>query len=162
VLLYDLSFAKQKKFKDATDAGTKEVGYTMFSLGWKINADHALVAAQETLEGGFRTPYATLHAWNGWADRFLTTPANGLKDQFIQYKAKRGPWTYELAHHTYKAETNGAAYGKELDLVVEYKATAWLKVMAKAADYKADSATPTLGTPNKDLRKFWLQTSMNF
>jgi hypothetical protein len=162
VLLYDISVAKQKKYKDATDTGTKEVGYTMFSLGWKINADHSLSVAQETLEGGFRTPYATLHAWNGWADRFLATPVNGLKDQFISYKAKRGPWNYELKHHTYKAETNGAAYGRELDLVVEYKVNAWLKLMAKAADYKADAATPTIGTGNKDLRKFWLQTTINF
>ncbi len=162
VLLYDVSFARQKRFKDATDAGTKEVGYRMFSLGWKINADHSLGVAQETLEGGFKTPYATLHAWNGWADRFLTTPANGLKDQFIQYKAKRGPWSYELTHHAYRADTGGAAYGRELDLVVEYKATAWLKLLVKAADYKADAETPVIGTANKDLRKLWIQTSVSF
>ncbi|MBU6411431.1 MAG: alginate export family protein, partial [Verrucomicrobia bacterium] len=30
----------------------------------------------------FRTPLATLHAFNGWDDVFLTTPANGLRDMY--------------------------------------------------------------------------------
>jgi hypothetical protein len=42
----------------------------------------------EVLEGngtiGFATPLATLHAFNGWADMFLTTPANGLKDFYLK------------------------------------------------------------------------------
>ncbi len=33
---------------------------------------------------GFATPLATLHIFNGWADLFLTTPANGLKDLYFQ------------------------------------------------------------------------------
>ncbi len=45
---------------------------------------------------------------------------------------------------------------------MEYQASAWLKVMVKGASYKADDATPTLGTPNKDLKKLWIQTSMSF
>ncbi|MEI8045213.1 MAG: hypothetical protein WCL11_27625, partial [Verrucomicrobiota bacterium] len=42
----------------------------------------------EVLEGngtiGFATPLATLHAFNGWADMFLSTPANGLKDFYLK------------------------------------------------------------------------------
>ena len=38
----------------------------------------------ERLEGNgtvaLQTPLATLHAFNGWADKFLSTPANGLRD----------------------------------------------------------------------------------
>src|SRR5690606_21190079 len=30
----------------------------------------------------FQTPLATLHAFNGWADLFLTTPASGLRDYY--------------------------------------------------------------------------------
>ena len=28
----------------------------------------------------FKTPLATLHKFQGWADKFLGTPANGVKD----------------------------------------------------------------------------------
>jgi len=31
---------------------------------------------------GFATPLATLHQFEGWADKFLTTPANGIKDLY--------------------------------------------------------------------------------
>jgi hypothetical protein len=27
---------------------------------------------------GFSTPLATLHKFQGWVDKFLTTPANGI------------------------------------------------------------------------------------
>ena len=41
-------------------------------------------AAYESLEGngarGFSTPLATLHAFQGWADVFLNTPADGVDD----------------------------------------------------------------------------------
>ena len=29
-----------------------------------------------------QTPLATLHAFNGWADKFLVTPVNGLEDRY--------------------------------------------------------------------------------
>ena len=32
---------------------------------------------------GFKTPYATLHKFQGWADKFLTTPGDGIEDLYI-------------------------------------------------------------------------------
>ena len=31
---------------------------------------------------GFTTPLATLHKFQGWADKFLTTPPNGIEDLY--------------------------------------------------------------------------------
>lgn len=161
-LFYDVSAVRQRKFKNATDAGTKEVEYRFFGLGFRFTKDFSLMAAQETLEGGFKTPYATLHAWNGWADRFLATPANGLVDNYLQFKGKAKAFTFEATAHAFKAETNGAKYGTEVNASVEYKFRPWLSFLAKAANYKADAETPTIGTANKDLKKFWLQTALKF
>ena len=162
-LFYDVSGSRQKKFKDATDAGTKEVDYRFFGVGFRFTKDYSLMAVRETLEGRFKTPYATLHAWNGWADRFLATPANGLVDSYVQFKGKAKAFTFEATAHAYKAETNGAKYGTELNASVEYKARPWLSFLVKAANYSADSGTPLIGTSvNKDLKKFWLQTAMKF
>ena len=33
--------------------------------------------------GSFITPLATAHAFQGWADRFLTTPLDGIKDAYF-------------------------------------------------------------------------------
>ena len=31
----------------------------------------------------FQTPLATKHAFQGWADQFLTTPADGIEDAYL-------------------------------------------------------------------------------
>lgn len=161
-VLYDLSFVNQKKYKDATDSGTMEAKYSYLGLGFKFTQDHSLMLASEKLEGGFKTPYATLHAWNGWADRFLTTPAKGLVDRYGQYRGKAGAWSFEAAYHVFSAEQDGGAYGKETDLLAGFKARPWLSLLVKAADYRADAETPIIGTANKNLKKFWLQTLLTF
>ncbi len=161
-VIYDASFASQKKYKDATDSGTLEAKYRFLGLGYRLAKDHSVMVVEERLEGGFKTPYATLHAWNGWADRFLTTPAKGLVDRFGRFNGKHGAWTFEASYHAFSADQGGAAYGKETDLLVGYKARPWLALMVKAADYRADAETPTLGTANKNLKKFWLQTWLTF
>ena len=51
------------------------------------SASTALGAGYEVLEGdgvkGFTTPLATLHKFDGWADKFLTTPPNGLERRYV-------------------------------------------------------------------------------
>jgi hypothetical protein len=37
---------------------------------------------------GFSTPLATIHAFDGWADMFLTTPANGLDNFYVKTSYK--------------------------------------------------------------------------
>jgi hypothetical protein len=64
----------------------------------------------------FRTPLATLHAFNGWADKFLTTPAAGLDDFFVGLKGPLGPWTWNVVYHDFDAESGGSSYGDEFDV----------------------------------------------
>ena len=51
----------------------------------------------EVMEGngvrGFSTPLATLHKFDGWADKFLTTPPNGLERRYVTlgYTRKGSP-----------------------------------------------------------------------
>jgi hypothetical protein len=161
-ILYDVSYANQRRTKGATANGTLEVKYAYLGVGYAIGKDHSVSVAQEKLEGGFKTPYATLHAWNGWADRFLTTPGSGLTDSFLQYKKRWATWGVEASYHSYKGGVNDAKYGKELNLSADYKVASWLTVLGKIANYSADAETATIGAANKDLKKFWLQTMMKF
>ena len=161
-LRIEASYAVQRPFREATAATTPEAGYRLAGLGWAITPSHTVMLEQEELEPGFRTPYATLHAWNGWADRFLTTPAAGLRDRFLRYRGKAGAWSVEAALHGFHAQAEGAAYGREADLSVAWQARTWLQLLVKGAGYRADAATPTLGTPNRDLKKLWLQATLQF
>ena len=161
-VLYEASYASQRRFRDATAAGTLDASYRLAGLGYAFTPSHSLMVVQEELEPGFKTPYATLHAWNGWADRFLSTPTGGLRDRFARYRGRAGAWSLEAAYHAFNAQSDGTAFGHEADLSVEYQAASWAKVMIKGARYLADPATPALGGPNRDLTKFWVQTALHF
>ncbi|HEX5776366.1 MAG TPA: alginate export family protein [Caulobacteraceae bacterium] len=104
-----------------------------------------LKAAYEQFEGdgvrGFATPLATLHAFQGWADAFLTTPADGLEDRNATLSFKPGSAgplkTLELTarYHDFETERTGAPLGEELDLLVSAALTKNLTALVKYADY---------------------------
>jgi len=70
---------------------------------------------------GFSTPLATLHKFQGFADVFLTTPANGIEDFYgtLQYNLKSGPfgmgYSFFATYHDFKSENGGADLGEEFD-----------------------------------------------
>lgn len=70
---------------------------------------------------GFATPLATLHKFQGFADVFLTTPANGIEDLYgtLQFDWKKGPFGLGLnffaTYHDFKAENGGVDLGEEID-----------------------------------------------
>lgn len=125
---------------------------------------HTLTVAREVLGADrkgrlwpFQTPLSSLHKFNGWADVFLTTPANGLRDTALSLTGKVPAVqrvTYAVAHHWFGADIGGTHYGKEIDasLGVTWHRVAWL---AKFADYRAQG----FGT---DTRKIWLQAEFVF
>ncbi len=104
---------------------------------------------------GFSTPLATLHAFNGWADVFLATPADGLKDVYgsLGYKKKHvGPFSlvnFTAAYHDFSAEATDADYGSEVDLLAVGKINRFT-VLAKAVFYNTDGFAT-------EREKFWLQ-----
>ena len=92
---------------------------------------------------GFATPLATLHAFQGWADKFLATPAAGIEDRYVRFNypfGKRGAFTTIAAtavYHDYTADVGGAQFGDELNLQLVAR-TERMALTAKYADYRAD------------------------
>ncbi|MGA4643616.1 alginate export family protein [Limisphaera sp. 4302-co] len=121
-----------------------------------------LGAAWETLgsDNGVpvRTPLATLHGWNGWADVFLNTPAAGLRDLqgFVQV-ALPGEVPVRLVYHKFDAEDGGADYGQELDLLASKRFGRHWILLAKYAWYDG-SDRPYDFT----IHKVWAQVEFNF
>ena len=83
-------------------------------------------AGLEVLEGdgvkGFTTPLATLHKFQGWTDKFLATPPQGIEDRYVNagvtYKGLGALESLSLLgfFHDYRAERVSADYGTELNL----------------------------------------------
>lgn len=102
-----------------------------------------------------KTPLGTNHAFNGWADQFLTAPPEGLRDL---YAALYFTWLgvkADIVYHDFRADTGGANFGSEIDLSLTKKFTDNYILQAKYADYNADEF-------KTDVKKFWLQFTVNF
>jgi hypothetical protein len=109
---------------------------------------------------GFATPLATLHAFQGWADKFLATPAAGIADSYVRLNfpfGKRGRFTSVAAvavFHDYDADYGTAHFGEELNLQLVAR-TERMALTAKYADYRADELFT-------DTEKFWVSVDYAF
>jgi hypothetical protein len=109
---------------------------------------------------GFATPLATLHAFNGWTDVFLTTPADGIEDLYAMadYAVKTvAPFDLlkvGVVYHDFSAENTNMDYGSEFG-VVGVAAIDQFTLIAKYAAYDTDGFAT-------DRNKFWLQLEFGF
>lgn len=162
-LAYALSFAQQTDYADNPldfDLGYQFAELTatfrQFSLGYGL----------EILEGdgvkGFSTPLATLHKFNGWADKFLATPPNGLEDRYVtagaNFKAVGMFDALGLAvqFHEYEGERIGLDYGDELNVSLSAK-VGKATLMLKLADFQ-EGALPAA----RDTQKVWGQVEFTW
>jgi hypothetical protein len=127
-LSYAVSYARQRD--DADNPLAFELDYYLAELTGAYRA-YSLGAGVEILEGdgvkGFTTPLATLHKFQGWADKFLATPANGVEDRYVNagltFKGA-GPVDTLAAlasYHDYRAERLSMDYGTEINAQLQAK-----------------------------------------
>lgn len=157
-LAYALSYAKQSEWADNPLTFDLDYKFAEGSVTWK---QFTLGAGAEIMEGngvkGFTTPLATLHKFNGWADKFLTTPPNGLEDRYVNLGVTlKGVGSLDTlsmvtAYHDYQAEHIDANYGSErnVSLAAKYKRT---NFMLKFADYSQGVLASA-----RDTQKWWGQ-----
>ncbi len=122
--------------------GTAGVGYEV------LGSDNGILA------GSFLTPLATGHAWNGWADQFLGTPAAGLEDIFVFAKAPFPCGAVgKVFYHWFSADSGSMDYGEEIDAVISKALNGNVSVLVKVAHFDgADGMS--------DVTKFWMQTEI--
>ena len=125
---------------------------------------YSLTLAQEVMQGngtiGFSTPLATLHKFHGWAEKFGTTPANGIDDRYaaLAYQTK-GLWALDTLsvmaiYRDFASERGAIDLGEEVDLQVQAKYQRFVALL-KYADYDArEGVTPVA---YRDTRKYWIQ-----
>lgn len=147
--IVNASYARQDDYRK--NPLSISLSYWLAEGGLKYKGFTAL-AGYEVLGGngtvGFSTPLATLHAFQGWADTFLTTPADGIKDFYVKasYSLSAQPVlkkiTATLVYHDFEAERTGADYGNEWDALVEAKVDDHITVGLKYAGYNGSGPYP--------------------
>ena len=106
----------------------------------------------------FRTPLATLHAFQGWVDQFLSTPDSGIDDVYFTVKYKTASWNLSAVYHDFSSEAVGSDFGTELDISAGRKLGDRYGLLLKAALVNADAAP----TSFIDTNKFWIMFTANF
>ena len=132
--------------------------YSDFEVGMK-RGKWALAAEREQLGSGnrvgFKTPLASLHAFNGWADLFTTTPAAGLRDFSLKALADLpAKAALTLWWHDYEAVAESRAYGTEWDALISRPFGRRVQAMVKFADFRSRT------TAFPDVRKLWVQVDL--
>ena len=106
---------------------------------------------------GFNTPLATKHKFNGWADKFLGTPGEGLEDIYLTAKGKISGVKWAATYHDFSSDVDGIDFGSELNLVAAYQINKNYGVLVKAANYSdGDVVAKT------DTNKVWVQLTAKF
>ena len=136
--------------------------------GFTLKAGYEVLGGNGT--NSFATPLATAHKFNGWADKFLATPAAGLEDAYAMASYKfSGMGDFidgtkvTAFYHDFSGDSSGD-FGSELDLAIgktftipeSIKPFKNVGVTFKYADYNAEDA------PYTDTQKFWLQVGVKF
>jgi hypothetical protein len=137
----------------------------------KLTGGYELLGSDASASGiaggyAFQTPFATLHKFNGWADKFLTTPGTGLQDVYgglaytLPKLGKVGPLVASFIVHSFHSDRNAIHYGDEYDAQVTLKLNRHLSALIKYADYQRTGIASFAG--DADTRKFWAQIDYSF
>jgi len=139
-----------------------DADYAHLSGMWSADNGLSLGLAYESLGTdastlqSFRTPLATLHAFQGWADKFLATPPLGINDLFATIKYKAGKWNLTGVYHDFSSETGSLDYGTEFDVSAGTKLSDNYGILFKGAFFSGETG----GIP--DTNKFWIMFTANY
>ena len=158
-LSYQASVARQSNYR--TNPNRYDATYYLLDgaldiYGFKAGGGYEVLGASNGVAlTSFQTPLATGFKFNGWVNKFLTTPPDGVRDLYADgvygWKAI-GPLkavTLQAIYHRFDSDRLVRHYGNEIDLLASakvHKTTASIRY----ADYKADLFA-------MNTHKLWLQ-----
>ncbi|TIH09316.1 hypothetical protein [Pseudomonas leptonychotis] len=158
---YVLEYAQQTEYADNpldldSDYYLAELGYII--KGVTLKGGYEVLGGDEGPGNrAFQTPLATKHAFQGWADIFLLTPANGIKDAYVGASAPLLGGTLAAWYHDFRAEKGSSQYGEEIDLSYAHPipGVKGLVGLVKYASYDADDFAV-------DTDKLWVQLQYSY
>ncbi len=156
-VIYTAEFAQQDDYKDGTQ---EDHDYILAEIGGKYKGWLAKLS-HEVQEGdgttSFKTRLGTNHAYQGWADQFLATPAQGLEDTYVTVVGNVLGAKLVMAYHDFETDEDSIDAGDEFDILLAKKFAKHYTVGLKYADYDAGDLAGKV-----DTEKFWVFGQVNF
>jgi hypothetical protein len=158
-IAYQLSYARQSDWHRNPNNYAADYWLADAAIdfgGPRVGVGYEILGADDGVAlTSFQTPLATGFKFQGWADKFLVTPPDGVRDLYASagwgWKAV-GPLkavTVQAAYHDYRSDRASRSYGDEIDLLASAKLGKFT-ASARYAHYDADTFVT-------DTDKFWLQ-----
>ncbi|ASK34395.1 hypothetical protein CEK62_08375 [Alcanivorax sp. N3-2A] len=159
-LIYSLEYANQKDaagnpWRLDSDYYLAELGYQHTT--WMVKAGYEVLGGGNGPNGAFQTPLGTKHLYQGWADQFLVTPADGIKDAYLGGTLALLGGKLQGWYHDFRAEQGGDRYGREINLAYGHPIPGVKGLMAtvKAARYREEGFSV-------DTDKAWVQLQYSY
>ncbi|HEX8486704.1 hypothetical protein [Sphingomonas sp.] len=158
-LAYQGSYARQSDYRGNPNRYAADYHLLDATLGvraFKLGGGYEVLGAGSGAPlTSFQTPLATGFKFQGWANKFLTTPPDGVRDAHasVGYAAPAigalKAVTFQAIYHRFESDRQVRHYGNEIDLLATAK---WRRtnVAVRYADYRADGFAA-------DTTKLWLQ-----
>ncbi len=167
-LLYTAEYAKQDPYKDGAssiDSHYERLGAGVQHGPWFARVDREVLSGDGTR--AFQTPLGTNHLFQGWVDKFLVTPKEGLRDTFLTAGTTLGKTTLLAEIHRFSSDvpfTSGTgqstSLGREWDVSAAYPVT---KQLTAKLEYGRFSEGSPHGTSRyRDTEKLWATLLFNF
>lgn len=143
------------------------LGAAIALMPLSIGLDEELLSGKNTHPQNlsFRTPLATKHLFLGWADMFLITPTEGIKDRYATISYSIPTTSFLLSnntklttiYHDFKTQRAGHGFGHEWDFDLTKTINKAYSVSITYADFATESF---LFYPKT--RKLWLTATATF
>lgn len=172
--LYTAEYAKQTDYR----GGSSLIDAHYFKLGggaaygvWSLRLDHEVLSSNSG-NYAFQTPLGTNHLFQGWADHFLATPRQGIRDTFVTFAGSIQKAKLYAEYHVFKSDEPfatlggqlGDKYGTEFDASVTYPFTPKITCKLEYAKFNESDVYGTLaGAARKgDKEMFWITGMYTF
>jgi len=169
-LLYTAEYARQQDYSGGDsriDAHYYKLGAGAALGNFSLRADQELLSSNNG-QYAFQTPFGTNHLFQGWVDRFLVTPKEGIRDTFITATYKIGDFAFFADYHWLNSDKNfnrvgggsGDQYGTEWNLAASYS---YHKNLLTKVEYGQYSERDQYAAGRiKDTDKLWLTLLYTF
>jgi hypothetical protein len=168
--LYTAEFAKQTDYS----GGDARIDAHYYKLGGGIGIDAFNIRLdQEMLSSNngtyaFQTPFGTNHLFQGWVDKFLVTPKDGIKDTFITATYRLDDFLFFADYHFINSDRDfakvgggtGDKYGKEWNAAVTYNVNS--NIMTKLEYGKFTESNQYNAGRIRDTDKLWITAMYTF
>jgi hypothetical protein len=156
-LLYTAEFAHQSDYaNNPSDFGLPYI-FLEPGISWRgLTAKLGYESLGGDGNDAVQMPYATLHAFQGWADKFLRTPDAGISDVYATVKFKAGKWNLTGVYHDFSSDVGSTDYGTEFDVAAATKLSANYSILFKGAFFSGEPGGIA------DTNKFWIMFTANY